>query len=371
MPEYYIGLMSGTSVDAIDAVLMDFSQSDTYIVSKFTQTINHALRGEINSLIAEKKLPNNYKEIDEQFAQASTNAAKELLNISSIKAQEIIAIGSHGQTIFHDPKGIPPISIQIGDPQKIADLTNILTVGNFRQADIDAGGEGAPLACAYHAAVLQNQNEERVVINLGGIANITKLPQNETDPIIGFDTGPANTLMDAWIHKHLSKTFDQDGEWARSGKVNRELLEQMLLDEYFSALPPKSTGREHFNLEWLQHYLDDITASLSPEDVQASLLALTTYTVADSIDAWCPKTKKVLLCGGGSKNKFFVEQLDKILDKVSIKRTSDYGVPSEWMEAMAFAWLAKQNVENKPGNIPSVTGADKPILLGEQFLPNG
>ncbi len=368
MPEYFIGLMSGTSVDAIDAVLMDFSQSDTHIVTALSQTIDQSLRSEINSLIAKKQLPTNYKETDEQFAQASSNAVKKLLKQSSIEAEDIIAIGSHGQTVFHDPKGIPPVSIQIGDPQKIANTTNIPTIGNFRQADIDAGGEGAPLACAYHAQVLQNPDEERVVINLGGIANITKLPQNKSDPIIGFDTGPASTLMDAWAQKHLNKAYDQDGEWAKSGKVNKKLLEQMLQDDYFSMLPPKSTGREYFNIEWLQHFLDNTLESIPAENIQATLLALTTYTIADSIDAWCPQTKKILLCGGGSENKYLVQQLKIILNKITFQQTSDYGVPSKWMEAMAFAWLAKQNIEGKPGNIPSVTGADKPVLLGKQFL---
>ena len=369
MSEFYIGLMSGTSVDAIDAVLMDFSISKTHIISNHSQAIDQALRNEINLLILKRQFPKDFKEIDQQFAKTSCHAVAMLLEKSSVDPKEVIAIGSHGQTVFHDPKGIPPVSIQIGDPQQIANLTNISTVGNFRQADIDAGGEGAPLACAYHAEVLQNPDEKRVVVNLGGIANITKLPQNKSDSIIGFDTGPANTLMDAWAQKHLNKTFDQDGAWAKSGKINTHLLEQMLMDQYFTHPPPKSTGREHFNLEWLQHHLDNMTERLAEEEIQATLLALTTYTIADSIDTWCPETNKVLLCGGGSKNKYLVEQLEKILDEVTIEHTSNYAVPSQWMEAMAFAWLAKQNVDGKPGNIPSVTGADKAVVLGERMDP--
>ena len=365
MPEYFIGLMSGTSVDAIDAVLMDFKQSTTHILSSYSQPIHAQLSNEINHLINSRQHPKDYQNTDNEFAQLSCEAIEQLLKQTDINTNDITAIGSHGQTVFHDPKGIPPVSIQIGDPQTIANLSGIPTIGNFRQADIDAGGEGAPLACAYHADALQSTSEERVVLNLGGIANITKLPANKTDPIIGFDTGPANTLMDVWSQRHLSKPFDQDGAWAKSGSVNNELLEQMLEDEYFSALPPKSTGREHFNLEWIQHYLDSFNAPLTPEDIQATLLALTTYTIADSIDAWCPQTKKILLCGGGSENNFLVQQLEKILNKYSIQPTSDYGVPSKWMEAMAFAWLAKQHIEKKPGNIPSVTGADKAVVLGE------
>lgn len=369
MPEYFIGLMSGTSVDAIDAVLMDFAQSNTYIVSSYSQAISVQLHSDINSLIAARQLPINIEKLDQQFVNASCEVVRQLLKLTSIDARQISAIGSHGQTVFHNPKGIPPASIQIGNPHIIANTTGIPTIGNFRQADIDAGGQGAPLACAYHAKVLQSTEEERVVLNLGGIANITKLPKDKNEPIIGFDTGPANTLMDAWSQKHLNKLYDQDGNWAQSGKVNLTLLEQMLEDSYFTNLPPKSTGREHFNLEWIQHQLDTCGSPISIEDVQATLLALTTHSIADSIDAWCPQTEKILLCGGGSENKFLVQQLENILDGKALQSTSDYGVPAKWMEAMAFAWLAKLNLENKPGNIPIVTGADKPVILGKCFKP--
>lgn len=369
MPEYFIGLMSGTSVDAIDAVLMDFSQSNTHIVSSHSQTISAQLRNDINALIATKQLPKEYKEIDIQFAASSCVAATKLLNQTSVDASQVVAIGSHGQTVFHDPKGIPPVSIQIGNPQVIADTTGIVTIGNLRQADIDAGGQGAPLACKYHAEVLQSTKEERVVLNLGGIANVTKLPKAKNEPIIGFDTGPANTLMDAWIQKHLNKPFDKDGSWAQSGTINLSLLEKMLEDNYFSQLPPKSTGREHFNLEWIQHQLDGHGSSISIEDVQATLLALTTHSIADSIETWCPNTEKILLCGGGSENKFLVQHLEIILKGKTIQHTSDYNAPATWMEAMAFAWLARLHLEDTPGNIPSVTGADKPVTLGMRFNP--
>lgn len=362
--------MSGTSVDAIDAVLMDFSQSNTHIVSSYSQTISTKLRNDINSLIAAKQLPQEIEKIDTQFAEISCQAITHLLKQSSIGAKQVSAIGSHGQTVFHDPKGIPPVSIQIGDPKVIADTTGIITIGNLRQADIDAGGQGAPLACIYHAEVLQSTTEERVVLNLGGIANVTKLSKDKNERIIGFDTGPANTLMDTWIQKHLNKPFDKDGNWAQSGKTNLTLLEKMLEDHYFSQLPPKSIGREHFNLEWIQHQLDAYGSSVSIEDVQATLLALTVHSVADSIETWCPQTEKILLCGGGSENKFLVQHLENILKGKIIQHTNDYNAPTTWMEAMAFAWLAKLHLENLPGNIPSVTGADKPVTLGMRFNPN-
>ncbi len=369
MPEYYIGLMSGTSVDAIDAVLMDFSQSNTHMVTSYSQDIDTQLRQDINSLISANHPPKNFEIIDTQFAEASCRAVDQLLKQASINSTQVVAIGSHGQTIFHDPKGIPPISLQIGDPQFIANNTGIVTIGNLRQADIDAGGQGAPLACIYHSEVLQSPEEERVVLNLGGIANVTKLPKDINEPIIGFDTGPANTLMDAWIQKHLNKPYDKDGNWAQSGKTNLSLLEIMLEDIYFSQLPPKSTGREHFNLEWLLHLLDTHAQTISTEDIQATLLALTIHSIADSIEIWCPQTEKILLCGGGSENKFLVQHLKNILKEKTIQLTSDYDTPGTWMEAMAFAWLAKLHLENKPGNIPSVTGADKAVTLGMRFNP--
>lgn len=369
MPEYFIGLMSGTSVDAIDSVLMDFAKSNTYIVTSYSQSISSQLRKDINSLVAAREQPKNIAQLDEQFAEISYKAVNKLLKQASIEASQVSAIGSHGQTVFHNPKGIPPVSIQIGNPKIIADYSKIPTVYNFRQADINAGGQGAPLACAYHAEVLQNASEERLILNLGGIANITKLPKGNDETIIGFDTGPANTLMDAWIQKHLKKSFDQDGKWAQRGKTNIALLEQMLQDVYFTNQPPKSTGREYFNLDWLQHQLDKYGIEVLPEDTQATLLALTVHTIANSIKTWCPQSKKILLCGGGSENKYFVQQLEKILDGKALQFTSDYGVPAKWMEAMAFAWLAKLYMGNKPGNIPSVTGAGKPVILGEIFCP--
>ncbi len=365
MSEYYIGLMSGTSVDAIDTVLMDFSKSNTHIASSYKQTIDASLRNEIQTLIADNQIPKNYEKVDQAFALASCNAVKALLKQSAISASEIIAIGSHGQTVFHDPKGSPSISIQIGNPQQIANHTGIPTIGNFRKADIDAGGEGAPLACAYHAEILQSTSEDRVVLNLGGIANITKLPKDLSESIIGFDTGPANTLMDAWALKNINKPFDNNGNWAKSGKVNVNLLKEMLSDPYFEEAPPKSTGREHFNLDWLSTFTKKITKTTEPQDIQASLLALSVKSISNSIKNWCPETKNILLCGGGGSNKFFIEQLSKTLPSIQVQHTDEYGVPAKWMEAMAFAWLAKLHIENKPGNIPSVTGAREYAKLGE------
>jgi len=369
MSELFIGLMSGTSVDAIDAVLMDFSKSPTHLVASFSQPINDKLKNEINQLISNNTWPQKIERVDAEFAIASTQAVHNLLTSASITATQISAIGSHGQTIFHAPNETPGISVQIGNAQLIAQQTNITTVANFRQADIDAGGQGAPIACAYHAKTLQHDNENRIILNLGGIANITMLPANDSENIIGFDTGPANGLLDAWIKKHQQLDFDENGTWAKTGTVNQGLLTVMLEDEYFKQAPPKSTGREKFNLIWLQYMLDQYEEFVTEKDVQATLIALTAKTIANAIQAWAPNTSRILLCGGGSYNSFLVSQLQNSLANIPLEATSNYGISEEWMEAMAFAWYAKRNLEAKTTNIPSVTGASKKVILGEIYQP--
>jgi anhydro-N-acetylmuramic acid kinase len=369
MSELFIGLMSGTSVNAIDAVLMDFSKSNTHIVESFSQPIGDALKIEINRTIANQTWPQEIDELDTQFAKASSQAVHHLLSKASLSASQIAAVGSHGQTVFHDPKGVPPISIQIGHPQKIADNTKITTIGNFRQADIDAGGQGAPLACAYHELLFRNKKENCVVLNLGGIANITLLPADNTLNVIGFDTGPANTLLDTWIKKHQSIEYDKNGAWAKAGMVNQGLLNLLLEDEYFKLPPPKSTGREKFNPIWLQHKLDQYEEFVTENDVQATLVALTVKSVTQAIQTWAPNTSRILLCGGGSNNAHLVSQLQSENKNIHVELTSTYGVSEEWMEAMAFAWLAKQTQEGKPGNLPSVTGASKSLVLGNIHDP--
>ncbi len=369
MSELFIGLMSGTSVDAIDAVLMDFSKSNTYIVASFSQPLENLLRDKINRAIAKQSWPQEITELDKKFAQASSQIVEKLLTKASLHANQICAIGSHGQTIWHDPNGTPPVSIQIGNIQQIANTTHITTVGNFRQADLDVGGQGAPLACAYHEKIFRDDKEYRAIINLGGIANITFLPADKTSDVIGFDTGPANTLLDAWIKKHQDLDFDKNGAWAKSGKINSGLLNLMLEDMYFKQLPPKSTGREKFNLIWLQYMLDQYEEFVPENDVQATLVALTVQSITNAIKTWTANISRVLLCGGGSHNSYLVSQLQNALQKIPVELTSTHGVSEKWMEAMAFAWLAKQTLEGKPGNISSVTGATKKVVLGELHKP--
>ena len=366
MARLFIGLMSGTSVDAIDAVLMDFSASDR-LVAHFSQPIDPVLKSEINRIIAARAWPQDTATLDQRLVEASVQAIHRLLEEASIRADQIEAVGSHGQTVFHDPEGAPPVSIQLGDAREIACTAGIPTVGNFRQADIDAGGQDAPLACAYHARLFRSRNEDRAVLNLGGIANLTFLPSDPSQDVTGFDTGPANTLSDAWIQHCRALDFDHDGEWAKSGSVNRDLLEQMLEDPYFERPPPKSTGRETFNLTWLRARLARHGTPLAHEDVQATLVELTAQSAALGMQAHPGSSApaRVLLCGGGGNNAYLVSRLEHAMAGMPVERTDVHGVPSKWLEAMTFAWLAKRAVDGEPANLPSVTGARRAVVLGE------
>lgn len=362
--------MSGTSIDAIDAVLMDFSKSASHVIGHVSTPIATKLKDRINHVIAQQTWPQKVEELDTELAETSAKTVQKLLKKISLPTNQISAIGSHGQTVWHNPDGISPCTIQIGNAQKIADITGITTIGNFRQKDIDAGGQGAPLACAYHKAALSDKEENRAIINLGGIANVTLLPAGKTLDVIGFDTGPANTLLDAWIKKYRGLNFDKDGAWAMHGNVDTKLLNIMLKDEYFERPPPKSTGRERFNLTWLHRALGQHGKYIREKDVHATLAALTVRSIANAIRS-CPiDIHRILLCGGGSYNRYIVSKLQEAFREIPVERTDAYGAPAKWLEAMAFAWLAKQTLAGQPGNIPSVTGASKKVVLGEIYKPN-
>ena len=370
MPELFIGLMSGTSVDAIDSVLMDLSGPASRVITRSSQALHKELKKEIHRVILKRAWPQDVEEVDREFARACSASVHRLLQEASIQADRITAIGSHGQTVFHDPSGTPAVSVQIGSPGQIARTTGIQTVGEFRQADIDAGGQGAPLACAYHEALFRTREEDRTVVNLGGIANITCLPADPASDITGFDTGPANTLSDAWARKHLERDFDDDGKWAQAGTIDQDLLHRMLEDPYFKRQPPKSTGREMFNLSWLRQKLDQYGKPVRNVDIQSTLVELTARSVARAVESHAPRTSRVLLCGGGCFNAYLVSRIRKAMRDVPVACTGAYGVPEKWMEAMAFAWLAKQHLEGIPGNIPSVTGAKRKVVLGKLYPPD-
>jgi anhydro-N-acetylmuramic acid kinase len=358
----YIGLISGTSADGIDAALVRFEQDQPQLVHALTHPWPEALRAQILRVAQdETRLDlDAYGRLDVAIGQVFAESVRQLLDKSGVPAAHVRAIGSHGQTIRHRPSGEHPFTLQIGDASVIAERSGIDVVADFRRADVAAGGQGAPLLPAVHAMLLGHPGHTRVVLNLGGIANITVLAAHSH--VSGFDTGPANGLMDAWCLRHRGEAFDRDGTFAASGHVDEALLTRLLSDPYFALPPPKSTGREHFHLGWLDAQL--VGSSLSPADVQATLLELTARSVADAIERHAGDATDVLLCGGGVHNSALVERLRARLEPRALSSTAAYGVDPDYLEATAFAWLARQRLLGLPGNLPAVTGARGPRVLG-------
>jgi len=368
MTALYIGLMSGTSMDGIDAALVDCYTQKPHLVATHSKPWSDPIRQQLAQALQlnDEAVFESY-ELDRAIADQFAEAILELLTIAGTDVGEIIAVGSHGQTIRHRPHADKPFSLQLGDGQRIADLTGIQTVSDFRRADIEAGGEGAPLAPAFHQAVLRSSSENRCVVNIGGVANITLLPAGKSQSVTGYDTGPGNSLMDGWIKQHKHRPYDNHGEWARSGQVNDALLTRLKLDAYFHQPPPKSTGFEYFNQDWLRQHN---VGALPAEDVQATLCELTAATITDAVVASDTNIDRVLICGGGVHNNFCLQRLQSKLVNMPVESTEMHGVHPDWVEAMAFAWLAQCNIENKPGNLPSVTGARKSVVLGTLDTPD-
>lgn len=358
--DLFLGLISGTSADAIDAVLADFEPA-TRVLAAHTHPWPDELRARIIALArADARVSlDELGQLDGLIASEFAAAANALLAATAIDRSQVRALGSHGQTVCHRPQAEPPFTMQLGDPTRIAETTGIDVVSDFRRADMAAGGQGAPLLPVLHQALFGHDSETRVVLNLGGIANISALAPGQ--PVIGFDTGPANCLMDAWAERHLGHAPDHDGEWARSGTVDEQLLARCLADPYFSRSAPKSTGREYFNLDWLDERLTD---SRAPVDVQATLLALTVKSIADIVRTCAPRAQSVIACGGGVHNGALMAALAAALPDTQVGSTADYGVDPDFVEATAFAWLARQRLLGLPGNLPSVTGASGPRVLG-------
>ena len=362
--DLYIGLMSGTSLDGIDAALVHFENEQPAVIETICLPLPSNLKDEIKSLISPSDNEiNRLMSLDVQLGQVFSDAVKQLLRKAKVKEETVIAIGSHGQTIRHLPTSANPSTLQITDPNIIAEATGITTVADFRRRDIAAGGQGAPLVPAFHEQIFRDQNKNRVILNLGGIANITVLPTDNNIPVTGFDTGPANTLMNHWVQQQQNKNYDEDGKWASSGTVNEDFLKELLNDDYFNLLPPKSTGTEYFNPAWLTRKLSEFPF-LSAEDVQASLTALTATTVKDAIKLSKFEIDELIICGGGVHNKFLLQLLKQCLPSVEINSSEKYGIDPDFVEATAFAWLAKQTIEQKTGNLPEVTGASRKVILG-------
>ncbi|HQQ74711.1 MAG TPA: anhydro-N-acetylmuramic acid kinase [Pseudomonadales bacterium] len=366
--EIYIGLMSGTSLDAIDAALIDIRAGQSPIlIHAYNHSIPAAVRSEIELMCQPGADEiNRMGSLDRRMGELFAEAVLILIQQANIQATQVRAIGCHGQTIRHHPDKSTPFTVQIGDPNTIAFRTGITTVADFRRMDIAAGGQAAPLVPAFHDAVLRDASENRVIINVGGMANITTLAKNI--PVTGFDTGPGNILIDSWIQKKRQLPYDESGSWAASGQCNIVLLDQLLSHPYIQAPAPKSTGRETFHLAWLESVLTAFS-SISDVDIQRTLLEFTAHSIALAISNLPVKIDRALLCGGGSHNSLLRERISTLLMNIKTGSTSDVGIEADWMEAMAFAWLAKQRMENKPGNVPAVTGASRLCILGGVYSP--
>ena len=366
----YVGLMSGTSMDGIDAALVDFGEHRCEIRATLSAPYPDELS---TALLQASRTPAECTvdvigNLDNRVGECFRDAALLLLKQSDISAGEVVAIGSHGQTLRHQPNAARPFTMQIGDPNIIATGTGIATVADFRRADIALGGEGAPLTPAFHQWLFADADVNRAVLNIGGIANVTLLLASSST-VRGFDTGPGNTLLDGQARQNLKKPYDEDGAWAAEGTVSEELLEALLSDKYFGLPPPKSTGFEYFNAHWLNSIISAFgKTTLEAVDIQATLAELTARTIAAAILEHAPEVKEVLVCGGGVHNTDLMRRLSICLADISIASTETCGLHPDWVEAAAFAWLAKRRLEGKPGNLPEVTGASRLEVLGAVYL---
>ena len=357
-PRHFIGLMSGTSADAIDAALVAFHpDGQTQLICTHSLELPASLKSRI--IAAQTDADTSIQDVCMQDVELSLLYAatvKDLLKKAGVPASTVEAIGNHGQTLLHAPTAHHPFTLQIGDNHRLAELSRITVVGDFRRRDIAAGGQGAPLVPAFHRTLV-DCSETTAFLNIGGIANISVI---SSEAVTGFDTGPGNTLSDAWIRRHRQKAFDASGAWASEGNVNEPLLHRMLADPYFKRQAPKSTGQDYFNLGWLDQL--NIEQEVPPVDVQRTLVELTARSAADAITA--SGCERSYLCGGGRHNDFLIERLQTLVGSVDLADTSALGIDGDFMEATAFAWLAKQCIDRSVGNVPAVTGAQSERVLG-------
>ncbi len=358
----YVGLMSGTSMDGIDAALIRLRSGRPRLLHALAHPWPHGLAERLRRLSQGSTTLTELGELDHLCGLAFAAAAERLLHEAAVEPAAVTAIGSHGQTIHHRPSPPAPFTLQIGDPNLIAQRTGITTVADFRRRDMAAEGQGAPLVPRFHQALFAHERRNRVVLNIGGIANITVLPAGR-EVSAAFDTGPGNCLMDAWYRRHREEPYDRDGDWAATGAVVAPLLQALLQDPYFPTPPPKSTGTEHFSLAWLDQQLEE-RGGVTPRDVQATLLKLTVVTIADAIERWAPATEEVLVCGGGRRNRRLMKGLEAALPGMEVRGTETEGADPDWIEAMAFAWLAAAALAGEPGNLPAATGAREEVVLG-------
>jgi len=361
MPRLFIGLMSGTSLDGIDAVVAGFDDGPRMLHSHY-QAFEPQLRETLLALQAP-----GHDEIHRaavagnQLAQTYAAAVQLLLKHASLEASDIEAIGCHGQTIRHRPDA--GYTTQLVNAALLAELTGITVINDFRSRDIAAGGQGAPLVPAFHQQMFHAPAEHRVIVNIGGIANLTYLPSS--GPVTGFDCGPGNVLLDAWVSQNLGHTFDENGSWAATGSVCSPLYNKLISHDFFQKTPPKSTGRDSFHLAWL---LSALSGTDAPQDVQATLLEVTAQGIAQAIGKYCSDAQAVFVCGGGARNLTLMSRLAVLLPGRRVTDTGAVGLNADWVEALAFAWFARQTLLRQPGNLPEVTGAKGPRVLGAIYL---
>ncbi len=367
----YVGLMSGTSMDGVDCALVSINENEILLVDFICNEIPKNLKRELLRLTTNKLDFKTLGSCDIAIAKLFATTTLEILTKNNLKTTDITAIGSHGQTIWHQPRQIDnvyPFTIQIGDPNTISILTNITTVADFRRRDMAAGGQGAPIVPAFHREFFHSSTVNRFILNLGGISNITFLPKNKTKPA-GLDTGPANVLMDAWIKKNLNREFDDKGEWANSGTFSNSLFIELMDEQYFYLPAPKSTGRELFNISWIEAKLSKFNLNIAPEDVQATLMALTVETISREIEK-LSETGEILVCGGGAQNIALLDSLQIKLPSFEISSTSNLGIHPDRVEAVAFAWLASKTINYETVDFSPFTGAKHPVIAGGIYYQN-
>ena len=363
MFELYIGLMSGTSMDGVDVALCKVDEYSCSLVDSLEYAMPKGLKDEMLLMINTDTTLKQVGEVNQRLALIFAEATNALLEKTKLTPDQITAIGSHGQTLWHNPDGKYPFSMQLGDASLIAAKTGIDVVSDFRNKDLALGGQGAPFAPVFHQFLFHQLQGNVAVLNIGGMANISILG----DKLVGFDTGPGNVLMDLWVQKHQEVGFDRDGRWAKKGKVDKPLLKALLAEDYFKKAPPKSTGRELFNLPWLGKMLRG-HRTVSSENVQATLLAFTVASISTEVKKF--NIDKLLVCGGGVHNGYLMDQLQVELEGIEVSTTDLAGVSSEQLEAMLFAWMAYKRIHNEPVALKSVTGATKDGVLGGIYAGN-
>ncbi|ART80357.1 anhydro-N-acetylmuramic acid kinase [Oceanisphaera avium] len=368
----YIGIMSGTSLDGIDAVLMATNGTQVELKERchhaFATPLRHRLLACANGEPLSAKC---WGELDVALGQAYAELVRQLLHTANTPASEVAAIGCHGQTVWHQPDAPLPFSVQLGDGHRLAAHTNIVTINDFRRKDLALGGQGAPLVPAFHQQVLADAQRVRVVVNIGGIANLTLLDPQQA--VLGFDVGPGNMLMDAWCQQQWGSPFDEDAAFGLQGQVNQALLASLLAEPWLAQAPPKSTGRELFSMGWLVQHLSAQAQPVNAFDVQATLAEFSAQAIAEQVQLLTisqqPLSPQLLVCGGGAHNPLLMQRLSALLPHWHVNTTSSVGVDADAMEALAFAWLAHQTLQGLPGNLPAVTGASRPAILGAIHLP--